>query len=141
MVHLESLGADFVVGEEVGKKGTPHLQGCIQRAGKWRPLPLLKGVLGKAHFEKCKGSWVDNVRYCSKDGKYTASFDVPRFLRSKMPLCELEDEVRTLEVEAREEVHKLWVQRGKPREDVSWDSMAFVEWAEAHEQLAARLTL
>jgi hypothetical protein len=141
MVHLDSLRADFVIGFEVGASGTRHLQGCIQRPGKWRPLPLLKGCLGRAHFEKCKGSWLQNVQYCTKDGSYTASFDVPQFLRSKMPILELEDEVRALALEAKQEVHEIWVNRGKPVEDCSCDSLAYMEWAAAHEQLSARLTL
>lgn len=141
MVQLNSLGADFVIGYETGASGTPHLQGCIQRGLKWRPLPLLKESLSRAHFEKCKGTWLQNVEYCTKDGRYTASFDVPGFLRARMPIDELEELVKELAAEARAEVHAIWLRRGMPVEDISWDSMAYMDWAAAHETLAARLTL
>jgi len=142
MVHLKSLGADFVVGEEVAPKtGTPHLQGTIRRVGKWRPLPLCKSWGGKAHWEKCQGTWLENVLYCSKELHYHASFDVPAYLRAKMPLEWLEERERALRLEAAADVHAIWVSRGCPAEDCSADSLVWVEWARTHEALAARSML
>lgn len=138
MVHLDSLGADFVIGYEVGASGTPHLQGCIQRAAKWRPLPLLKQSLGKAHFEKCKGSWLDNVRYCSKDGHFSSSFDMEDLLYAKSPIDWVEEQERALAAEARQDVHMLWEARGRPAEDCSCDCLSYMAWAKCHEALASR---
>lgn len=75
----EALGADgadgsmvpemrlWVVGEEVGKSGTKHLQGYVEFKKKCRPAKAYFG--GRAHWEKAKGDKASNVKYCSKDGK------------------------------------------------------------------------
>lgn len=59
----------YVIGEEIGENGTPHLQGFIKFAKKCRPLEM--GIFSKAiHWEKARGSEEDNWIYCTKDGKY-----------------------------------------------------------------------
>lgn len=58
----------YVFVEEIGKKGTPHLQGFVQFSTKVRPLEKvsIKGI----HWEKCKGTYVQNIKYCTKtEGK------------------------------------------------------------------------
>jgi len=54
-----------IFGKETGENGTPHLQGYIEFRRKARP----SGVFGipEIHWEKCKGSKADNIRYCCKD--------------------------------------------------------------------------
>lgn len=72
--HLETLKRLFdlecekwVIGEEVGEKGTPHLQGAIIAKKKIRPIE--KFGFDCIHWEKMKGKWEDQ-KYCMKDGKY-----------------------------------------------------------------------
>lgn len=70
----------FCVGKEVGKGGTPHLQGCIQSRGKtdkWRPFNLFSVEReGKkvGHWSKMKKCFDANFRYCSKDGDYMSNY-------------------------------------------------------------------
>jgi len=65
-------------GEEVAASGTPHLQGFLY----WNePRGLKKTRLllgGRAHVEAMKGTFKQNVDYCSKDGKYTFRGEEPK---------------------------------------------------------------
>jgi len=64
-----------IIGFEVGKQGTPHLQGYIHHEEKpkncgikyWREQ---YGELSKAHMENAKGSDQDSHEYCSKEGDF-----------------------------------------------------------------------
>jgi len=60
---------EYIFGEEVGEKGTPHLQGYLEAALKIRPIEKL-GLDTKIHWEKAKGTKAQNLAYCAKDGKY-----------------------------------------------------------------------
>lgn len=67
----------FIIGKEVGKKGTPHLQGyCYFQDGK--TFDAVKQLLGTAlHLEKAKGTAEQNKKYCGKDENYIMQgFDV-----------------------------------------------------------------
>lgn len=57
----------FVFGEEIGKEGTPHLQGYF-RFENQRTFSSVKNMLPKCHIEPCK-NWIASKNYCSKDGK------------------------------------------------------------------------
>ena len=68
-----------IVAKEVGKGGTPHLQGYLEFTVKRRPRSVFKmdympncsvyhDLKPMAiHWEKAKGTQEDNLRYCSKD--------------------------------------------------------------------------
>ena len=58
MVLLKELRADFVLGREVAPTtGTRHIQGCIRRQVRWRPLPALARAVGtRAHFERARAA-------------------------------------------------------------------------------------
>jgi hypothetical protein len=91
LVQLFSSVADkyfYIVGEEVGESGTPHLQGYIEKkTGRFRPLPMFEvmrpgnnqeGALVNAmHFEKAKGNRTQNYKYCSKDDKFVTNIPKP----------------------------------------------------------------
>lgn len=66
---LEELENEkYVFVSEVGKKGTPHLQGFVQFRSKSRPLE--KVSIKAIHWEKCKGTYAQNINYCTKtDGE------------------------------------------------------------------------
>jgi len=59
-----------VFGREVGKEGTPHLQGFVSFKLKAR-LTAAKAVVGdRAHLEVCKGSPEQNFDYCTKGNDF-----------------------------------------------------------------------
>ncbi len=62
----------FVCGDEVGEKGTPHLQGYLRYKGSERfGIKHWKQVIGnRAHIEPARGSDSDNEKYCKKEGKF-----------------------------------------------------------------------
>lgn len=62
----------FIIGKEIGEKGTPHLQGYIEHKKKIR-LSGLKKINGRCHWEKAKGNQLQNIEYCSKDGDFETS--------------------------------------------------------------------
>lgn len=69
-VGLEDISW-LIVGEEVGEKGTPHLQ----MACRFRyqvSISTARSMFGqnKAHIEVMKGTVEENVVYCSKDNKF-----------------------------------------------------------------------
>lgn len=59
----------FVIGKEVGKSGTPHLQGYMYFKNAQR-FERMKQLCANAHWERSKGSAEQNLKYCSKDGVY-----------------------------------------------------------------------
>lgn len=56
----------YIFSEEIGESGTKHLQGYIKFIKKCRPLECIKTK--KIHWEKCRGSEDDNVKYITKEG-------------------------------------------------------------------------
>lgn len=53
----------FVIQEEVGEQGTPHLQGVVRcfKKHRWAEFHLPKSI----HWEVCK-NWTASIQYCSK---------------------------------------------------------------------------
>lgn len=61
----------YIFGKEVGKEGTPHIQGYIyfkQPKDFNRVVKLLNNK--RIHIEGAKGNPKQNYNYCSKDGEY-----------------------------------------------------------------------
>lgn len=60
----------WVMGDEVGENGTPHIQGFLycNNAVSFNTVRLW--LLCKAHIEAIKGTAEDNITYCTKDGKF-----------------------------------------------------------------------
>jgi len=84
LVQLFSTLSDkyfYIVGEEVGANGTPHLQGYIEKkTGRFRPLPLFavnRDGSQCMHFEKAKGNRSQNYKYCSKENKFITNISKP----------------------------------------------------------------
>lgn len=75
----------YIIGEEVGQQGTPHLQGYIETKTKIRPSELKLNK--KIHWESRKGTEEQNIKYCSKDNKYVCNG-----FKVKKPLKILKDE-------------------------------------------------
>lgn len=68
----------YIIGDEVGVSGTPHLQGYIEFNRKLRPLSL---DLPVAHWEKARCPRETNILYCSKDNKFISNFPVKEEIR------------------------------------------------------------
>lgn len=67
----------YIVGEEVGLKGTPHLQGYCYFENP-RALGGVKKLLGEGHYEQAKGTAEQNKTYCSKEGKFYEGGIMPK---------------------------------------------------------------
>lgn len=67
--YLNNSNCDYVLGLEVGEEGTPHIQGCIKFKN---PVyfSALKKNIPRAHIETQKGTWQQNIDYCTKGQKY-----------------------------------------------------------------------
>lgn len=75
-----SIISDYIVGKEIGEKGTPHLQGYIKFVKKHRPLEVFK-FTKRMHWELCKGSLIDNRNYCGKEGNFITNIPAPKKLK------------------------------------------------------------
>lgn len=65
--------AEYIVGEEVGSKThRPHLQGYLEFKTKQRPIQALAWPQQIRWFV-ARGTRAQNVKYCSKEGKYIHS--------------------------------------------------------------------
>lgn len=70
IVSISSLNCQYsVIGREVSRTGTPHLQGYIYFEGK-KSLRQLKAYIPRAHLEIAKGTAAENFAYCSKEGNF-----------------------------------------------------------------------
>jgi len=65
-----------VFGFEVGKKGTPHIQGYLYHNDRIS-MKQLKKSIPRAHLEKAKGSPQQNYDYCTKDGEFYEFGNLP----------------------------------------------------------------
>lgn len=72
----------YIVGKEVGEQGTPHLQGFFEFKTKRRPINIFNNP--KIHFEKTRGTDLDNVKYCSKEGSVILNVGMPKIPRPLM---------------------------------------------------------
>jgi len=99
----------FIFGKEVGKSGTPHIQGYVYFKNP-KDMKSVKKVLDnqRLHLEVAKGNTKQNMDYCSKDGDYVSSnMEIEKPKKSEYDLdCEfkewLEDRLRRVELEWKE---------------------------------------
>ena len=67
---LASTSASFLTfGREIGEQGTPHLQGFVQFSTV-RSLSQVRNVLPRAHVEVRRGTIIQAIQYCQKDGDF-----------------------------------------------------------------------
>ena len=101
---IDSIGtmAQYVLGREVGKEGTRHIQGYIRFKN---PLDFkrVKEMMPKAHIEKAKGNVKQNYAYCSKDGDFVSNIDF------RSPLDKMKEEI--LEAEYKDVKWRPWQQK------------------------------
>ena len=68
----------YIIGKERGElKDTPHLQMYCNFSTKIR-FSAIKKINSRLHIEPCRGSELDNIKYCSKEGNFTSNMRVPK---------------------------------------------------------------
>lgn len=67
----------YCYGLEVGKQGTPHIQGYVYFKNKVL-FSTLKDMLPHAHIERARGNPEENKVYCSKEGIFTEIGKIPK---------------------------------------------------------------
>lgn len=95
---LSQMSQYFVVGEEVGESGTPHLQGYVEFKNQV-DFSVLKKINGRIHWEKAIATRGKNYVYCTKEKK---------FVEYKKPSREEELKLRFLKERYENVVWKNW---------------------------------
>lgn len=73
--YLPNLKYSYIIaGEEIGKTGTPHIQGYVEFKSPKRLGTLVKAVNG-VHWIKCRGSAEQNKNYCHKGEQSHEEFE------------------------------------------------------------------
>ena len=68
---FQKYSQGYVIGEEVGESGTPHLQGYVESKDKKKIRPFTEFKLPKeTSWFSAKGTRQQNIDYCTKDEKY-----------------------------------------------------------------------
>lgn len=70
----------YVIGLEIGKEGTKHLQGYVNLTDKKR-FSALKKINDKIHWEICKGNEESNINYCTKENNYITNMKIKKPLK------------------------------------------------------------
>lgn len=65
---MEPLCKLIICEREIGKQGTPHLQGYLELDKKMEANALKRKLGNRAHLEISLGSRIKNIQYCSKEG-------------------------------------------------------------------------
>jgi len=74
----EDLVCDYIVyGREVGKDGTPHLQGYVYLKNA-QTMSALSKKLKRARLERANGTAAQNSKYCSKDDDVVERGEMPK---------------------------------------------------------------
>ena len=96
--------------EEEEKEWTPHIQGYLHFSTP-RRIEFVKRIFRRAHIELAKGTWRDNFKYCSKEGKVFAikGHTLEEAKNTKATLEEIIADAKILEPVEFEEKHpKAW---------------------------------
>lgn len=132
---LRDHASGWIIGEEVGGEGTPHLQGYIEFKKKTRPIECMSNHgrqlprYDTIHWEKAKGTKAQNIAYCSKEGKITSNFKVEQPLIIK-PLYGWQEKALAITqqpVDPRR-VHWLWEPEG------AYGKTSFIRYMVHHHQ-------
>lgn len=64
---------NYIIGKEKGLEGTPHLQIYLEHKTQI-DFNTIKKFNNRFHIEKAKGTQIQNLEYCSKEGDYITNF-------------------------------------------------------------------
>lgn len=110
----------YIFENEIGEKGTPHLQGYIITIKKCRPTEL--GLSRTIHWEKCKGKEQDNILYCSKDFRNkvdnckvykSSNINIPRPLKIINDLRKWQSDLKKIVEDEPDDRKIIWVYEKK----------------------------
>lgn len=110
----------YVVGKEIGKSGTPHLQGYYETINRSRPT-CLKLSHKRCHFEGARGTDVQNYKYCIKDGDFVEmGFTKTWKIKNKITIIKSIKKEQFFEWQ--KDVYKIWEDFKNNREDriINW---------------------
>lgn len=82
----------YVSGNEIGEKGTPHLQGYLEFTDKVS-LSTIKQYIPRAHIEQRRGTQQQAIDYCKKDGDYT-TYGTPKQQGARTDLESIYDRMK-----------------------------------------------
>ena len=72
LINLDNIQCQYIIcGKEVGKQGTPHIQGYIHYDHAVRFAQVKKALGPRAHIEARKKTLAEAIEYCKKDDDYT----------------------------------------------------------------------
>lgn len=75
--HLQPLCDKWIFGKEIGKCGTPHIQGAFKLKKKMRQGSIYKLFGCEFYLDKMKGRWNDQI-YCAKEGEFICDKPIRR---------------------------------------------------------------
>lgn len=85
----------ITAGLEKGEKGTPHVQGAVYFDNAKTFTSICKQLGGRAHVERARGTWQQNIVYTQKDGVIIrAEGDGPK-QGKRNDVCAFRDEIRS----------------------------------------------
>lgn len=74
LTHVFCEKSKYIMGYEIGKSGTKHIQGYVEfKNGK--SYNSMKKLMPRAHIEITKGSREQNIQYCSKSNNFKTNFE------------------------------------------------------------------
>lgn len=74
---IKNQSSYYILGFEIGEKGTPHIQGYIHFYNA-KTFIQLKKIITRGHIEITHGSIQENIAYCSKDNHYVEYGEHPQ---------------------------------------------------------------
>lgn len=97
-----------IIGKEVGKEGTPHLQGYVEFKNQ-RYLSALKKINERVHWEPARGTRIQNIRYCGKEKNYINEFtEKPPRILSQEQLYPWQREIERMILDVPDERSIYW---------------------------------
>jgi len=89
LLSFREKGWKYIVGKEIGEKGTPHLQIYIEHFNPIRFSGLQK-IIPRGHILNAKGNITQNYIYCSKDGDFVTNIKLKLTRDEIKRLCLIE---------------------------------------------------
>lgn len=79
--YFKKTDTQYIMGLE-GQDKTPHIQGYVEFKKRLRPRETIK--IKEIHWERCKGTKEQNIKYCSKEGNYRTNMEIEKPLEDPM---------------------------------------------------------
>ena len=107
LYFLKSKNSKFIIGKEIGKNGTPHLQGYMNFKDSVS-LKTLKDLCNQWHLEKAKGTDIENLNYYKKDENYETNIQEPKPLKGGELTFEWQKELKEKLINTKPDFRKIF---------------------------------